>query len=79
MTPARIASWVEQLKTHRVPESLKQMCNGYPRLWYVLIEHSLREPRQELDWLRQNAEVVSSNRAEAITVMEFRPKNTEVF
>lgn len=78
-TAARIASWVEQLKTRRIPMSIEQIADGCPRLWYVWIEHSLRESRPELDWLRQNAELVSSKRAEAITVMEFRPKNAESF
>lgn len=78
-TPAGITSWVEQLKTHRVPESLNEIADHNRRLWYIWIEHNLREPRPELDWLRQNAELVSSKRAESITVMEFRPKNTEFF
>lgn len=78
-TPAGIASWVEQLGSRHAPDAIKQLAAGHPRVYYVRIEHTLREARPEEEWLQQNAGAISSKQLQAITVTEFKPRNAGAF
>jgi len=74
---AAIASWVGQLETHRVPESLLSLADGRQRILFVKF-HEVGEPAPEESWLRQHANVVKELRMRA-TLVEFRPMNAATF
>jgi uncharacterized membrane protein len=77
--PVQLASWIQQLGTRRVPESLHSLVTGRQRILFVRVEHALRESKPEEDWLRANARMVEEKHFESVTVMEFRPKSAETF
>lgn len=76
--PALLASWVGQLKTRRVPESIQSLVSG--RTAVVLVKvHEVAEPAPEEDWLRAHATASSEKRLQTATMTNFRPKAGEVF
>jgi hypothetical protein len=78
-TPAKIATWVEQLGTRDSPRSMPQLAAGHRYVWYVLIEQTLGEPRPELEWLRQNMSLSATHRMQSITIMKFEPPGAQSF
>jgi uncharacterized membrane protein len=76
--PAAMASWVGQLKTRRVPESLKQLAAGRTRILFVKL-HEVGEPAPEEDWLRANATVADEKRFELTETVDFRPRDAATF
>jgi len=76
--PVPLASWVGQLGTHRVPESLQALAAGRTRIILVKV-HWVREPAPEADWLRANAVVVKETHFTTGTVVDFRPSNSKTF
>ena len=75
---APIASWVQQLGTHRVPESLLALAAGRNSIRYVKI-HQLAEPAPEEDWLRANARIVHETSFPAGRTVDFRPLTSQTF
>jgi len=67
---AAMASWVAQLGTRRVPESLEQLAAGRTRILFVKI-HDLGQPAPEEDWLRANATVLQEELVGNGEVVEF--------
>jgi hypothetical protein len=76
--PARLASWVGQLKTRRVPESITQLAAGRSNVILVRV-HEVGEPAPEEDWLRGKAQMAQQRRLETARMVEFRPDGAEVF
>jgi hypothetical protein len=76
--PTPLASWVGQLGTRRVPESLQTLAAGRTRIILVKV-HWVREPAPEADWLRANAVVAKETRFTTGTVVDFRPINSKTF
>ncbi len=73
-----IASWVQQLGTRRVPESLLALARGRSRILYVKV-HQLSEPAPEEEWLRAHAATAHETRFGLGTVVDFRPQGANVF
>ena len=71
--PAPIASWVEQLKNRRTPESLQQLAAGRTRILFVKV-HDAGAPAPEEDWLRANAQVLHETKLGIGAVVEFQLK-----
>jgi hypothetical protein len=76
--PAALASWVGQLGTRRVPESLHMLTAGRTRIVFVRV-HDVGEPAPEEDWLRANAVVSDQTQLGIGTIVDFRPKGAETF
>jgi hypothetical protein len=76
--PAALASWVGQLGTRRVPESLHMLTAGRTRIVFVRV-HDVGEPAPEEDWLRANAVVSDQTQLGIGTIVDFRPKGGETF
>ena len=76
--PAAMASWVGQLRTRHVPESIQQLAAGRTRILFLKV-HYVLEPAPEEDWLRANAVVVREMHLITTTLIEFRPRNAETF
>jgi hypothetical protein len=76
--PAAMASWVGQLGTRRVPESLQQLAAGRTRILFVKL-HEVGEPAPEEDWLRANAVTFQETRFKFPVVVDFRPRGSETF
>jgi hypothetical protein len=76
--PAELASWVGQLGTRRVPESLNALAAGRTRILFVKV-HAVGEPAPEEDWLRANAAVFHKTRLGSGTIVDFRPMDSETF
>jgi 4-amino-4-deoxy-L-arabinose transferase-like glycosyltransferase len=76
--PAPLASWVGQLGTRRVPESLQMLTAGRTRILFVRV-HDVGEPAPEGDWLRANAVVSNEAHLGIGTIVDFRPKGAETF
>jgi hypothetical protein len=77
-SPAAMASWVGQLRDHRVPESVQALAAGRRRIFFVKI-HEVGGPAPDEDWLRGNAVVFQETRMGAADIVEFRPNKTETF
>ena len=75
---AEMASWVGQLRTRRVPESINQLAAGRTRIMFVEV-HDVREPAPEEDWLRANALVFKENRVGSARIVDFRPMDGKTF
>ena len=73
-----IASWVQQLGTHRVPESLLALAAGRSSIRYVKV-HQLAEPAPEEDWLRANARISHETSFPAGRTVDFRPLTSQTF
>jgi 4-amino-4-deoxy-L-arabinose transferase-like glycosyltransferase len=76
--PAALASWVGQLGTRRVPESLQMLAAGRTRILFVRV-HDVGQPAPEEDWLRANAVVSDETHMGIGTIVDFRPKGAETF
>jgi Dolichyl-phosphate-mannose-protein mannosyltransferase len=76
--PAAMASWVGQLGTRRVPESLQQLAAGRTRILFVKL-HEVGEPAPEEDWLRANAVTFQETRFNFPVVVDFRPRGSDTF
>jgi len=76
--PASLASWVGQLGTRRVPESLNVMAAGRTRIVFVKV-HEVREPAPEEQWLRANAVVFHEMRLGSGRIVDFRPMDSKTF
>ena len=76
--PAGLASWVGQLGTRRVPDSLRTLANGRRRLVLVKV-HEVGEPAPEEDWLRANAAVFGEAHLGLGKIVDFRPHPAETF
>ena len=76
--PAELASWVGQLRTRRVPESIRKLAAGRTRILFVRM-HEVGEPAPEEDWLRGNAVVSHETRLGSARIIDFRPLQAETF
>jgi hypothetical protein len=82
--PAAMASWVGQLGTRQMPESLRSLAAGRKRILFIKV-HEVGEPAPEEEWLRANAVVFHeirlgiTSRLVSATLVDFRPKNSETF
>jgi uncharacterized membrane protein len=76
--PAELASWVGQLRTRRVPESIHKLAAGRKRILFVRM-HEVGEPAPEEDWLRANAVVSHETRLGSARIIDFRPLHAETF
>src|SRR6266487_3102194 len=76
--PAALASWVGQLQTRRVPESLNVLAAGRARILFVKV-HPVGEPAPEEQWLRTNAVISKETRIGSARVIDFRPIGSETF
>jgi 4-amino-4-deoxy-L-arabinose transferase-like glycosyltransferase len=76
--PAAIASWVGQLGTQRVPQSLLRLAAGRKRILFVKV-HEVKEPAPEEDWLRAHATIAHEMHARSGVLIDFRPVNAESF
>jgi hypothetical protein len=76
--PAAMASWVGQLGTRRVPESLQQLAAGRTRILFVKL-HEVGEPAPEEDWLRANAVAFQETPFKFPVVVDFRPRDSKTF
>lgn len=75
---AEIASWVGQLGTRRVPDSLRSLLAGRALVRFVRI-HDVGEPAPEETWLRENAVVVNESRIGPALVLVCRPRGAATF
>ena len=76
--PAELASWVGQLRTRRVPESIHKLAAGRTRVLFVRM-HEVGEPAPEEDWLRANAVVSHETRLGSARIIDFQPLHAETF
>ena len=76
--PAELASWVGQLRTRRVPESIHKLASGRTRVLFVRV-HEVGEPAPEEDWLRANAVVSHETRLGSARIIDFQPLHAETF
>ncbi len=76
--PAELGSWVGQLQTRRVPESLNVLAAGRARVLFVKV-HPVGEPAPEEQWLRTNAVISKETRIGSARVIDFRPIGSETF
>jgi hypothetical protein len=65
-----LASWVEQLGNHRVPESLQRLVQGHSRIILVKL-HEVGAAAPEEKWLRANAAVVNQQQIQTADVINF--------
>jgi uncharacterized membrane protein len=75
---AMIASWVGQLGTRRVPDSLPALIGGSTQVWLTKL-HEVGQPAPEEEWLRSNGEVLTEKRIGAAKIIRFAPKNAATF
>ena len=69
-TPVLLTSWVEQLGSRRVPESLQHFAEG--RSGIILVKlHDIGAPAPEEAWLRANGSVLYQARMQATSVISF--------
>jgi 4-amino-4-deoxy-L-arabinose transferase-like glycosyltransferase len=76
--PAELASWVGQLRTRRVPESIHKLAAGRTRVLFVRV-HEVGEPAPEENWLRANAVVSHETRLGSARIIDFQPLHAETF
>jgi 4-amino-4-deoxy-L-arabinose transferase-like glycosyltransferase len=76
--PAALASWVGQLGTRRVPESIHKLAAGRTRIVFVKV-HEVGEPAPEEQWLRANTVVFHEARLGWVKIVDFRPVDSETF
>jgi hypothetical protein len=75
---AALASWVGQLGTRKVPESIETLAAGRTRIVFVKV-HDVGEPAPEEDWLRSHAVVTDETQMGIGTIIDFRPRNAQTF
>jgi hypothetical protein len=73
-----MASWVGQLGTRRVPESLRALAAGHTRIIFVKV-HAVGEPAPEERWLRVKAVVSNERRLGSGSVVDFRLEDGKTF
>jgi 4-amino-4-deoxy-L-arabinose transferase-like glycosyltransferase len=73
-----LASWVQQLGTRRVPESLDTLAAGRTEITFVRV-HDAGAPAPEEDWLTANAIAIDRKRLGLSKLFVFRPKQRETF
>jgi hypothetical protein len=76
--PVALASWVEQLGTRRVPESLHMLTAGRSHIVFVRV-HDVGAPAPEEDWLRTHAVVSDQAELGNGKIVDFQPKGAETF
>jgi 4-amino-4-deoxy-L-arabinose transferase-like glycosyltransferase len=76
--PAPLASWVGQLGTRRVPQSIHTLATGRRRVLFVKV-HDVGEPAPEEQWLRANALVFKETRVRSARIVDFRPIGSKTF
>lgn len=76
--PSSIGSWVGQLGTRRVPESLLAMIAGKTQISLVEL-HQVGQPAPEEDWLRAHGEVSQEQSIGVAKIIRFRPKEAATF
>jgi hypothetical protein len=76
--PAPLASWVGQLGTRRVPQSIHKLAAGRTRIIFVEV-HDVGQPAPEERWLRTNALVFKERRVGSAIIVDFRPMGSETF
>jgi hypothetical protein len=76
--PAAMASWVGQLGTRHMPDSLQQLAVGKTRILFLRL-HEVGEPAPEEVWLRANALVFEEKQFDLAEAVDFRPRNAETF
>ena len=76
--PVELASWVGQLRTRRVPESIHKLAAGRTRIVFVKV-HAVGEPAPEEDWLRANAVISHETRLGSARIIDFRPLHAGTF
>jgi len=74
--PAELASWVGQLGTRRVPESIYKLAADRTRIVFVKM-HVVGETTYAEDWLRANAVVFQEKRLKSVSIVDFRPAGSE--
>ena len=75
---APLASWVGQLGTRGVPQSIRKLATGHERVLFVTV-HEVGEPAPEEQWLRGNALVFKETLVGSGRVVDFRPMGAETF
>jgi hypothetical protein len=76
--PAGLASWVGQLGTRRVPESLRALADGRTRIVLVKVIE-VGEPAPEERWFRGNAVAHDDMDVGSGKIIEFRPRGEKTF
>ncbi len=76
--PTPIASWVGQLGTRYVPDSLNNFIAARSRISLIKL-HEVGQPAPEEDWLRRNADVLQEKRIGAATIVQFKPRKVATF
>ncbi len=76
--PAALASWVGQLGTRHVPDSINTLIAGRARVVLVRV-HEVGEPAPEEDWLRANATVAGERRSGSGRIIDFRSSKSPTF
>jgi hypothetical protein len=69
--PVPMASWVGQLGTRRVPESVRTLTAGR-RVTFLVVAHAVGEPAPEQAYLERHARLVRDDWREAVRIVEFR-------
>jgi hypothetical protein len=66
-----MASWVGQLGTRRVPESVVAL-TASRRATFLVVAHSVGEPDPERAYLEEHARLVRDDWLESVRIVEFR-------
>jgi len=72
------ASWVGQLGQRQVPRDLLRLASGRRRVIVVNI-HAVGEPAQQIEWLKENAELDVEERIQSALIDVFTPRNAAQF
>lgn len=72
-SPARVAPWVEQLGSRRVPGSIETLAQGARRIFFIRIHEVGAEAPVE-DWLRHHADVVREQTHGVACLIVFEPR-----
>jgi hypothetical protein len=76
--PAALASWVGQLGTRRVPDSIHKLAAGRTRIMFVKV-HAVGEPAPEEQWLRANVVAFHETPVDSSRIVDFRPMDSKTF
>jgi hypothetical protein len=69
---AGLASWVERLGVHRLPDDLRALIDGRRRVIFVRI-HDVGQPAPEHDWLMRNARLIREDTLQFTPILYFAP------
>lgn len=75
---APIASWVQQLGSRQVPESIASLTAARKRVFLVKV-HTAGAPAPEEEWLRAHAEVSKEMHLQDIKIIVFQPEHGAIF